>query len=285
MRRIPGGRLLTVSILLLLALSATVSAHEGLHERIEAATKAIKKDPKNAQLYLERAELYRKHSEFNLASRDLDTAKKLAPDMDVIELFRGRLLLSSGRYSNAEKTLAGFLAKSPANYEALVTMSDVKLALKKDAEATPYLSRAIELSPRDSIDLYIERAWLQLKIGRGEDAVNGLDDGMVKLGRLISFETAAIDIEVARKNFSGAVSRLDSLILEMPRPWVFLVRKGEVLIIAGRGCEAVEPLVKAEAGYQEIYSKVNVPPASRNSHTKLQKLLEQTKRLDCGVRP
>lgn len=285
MSLITGMRQLAVTLLLLPLLWLSASAHEGLHERIEAATNAIKKDPKNAQLYLERAELYRQHSAFALASKDLDSARKLAPEMAVIELLRGKLLLSSKKTTRAEGTVSEFLAKNPDSYEGLVTMSEIKIALKKDAEAVTFLTRAIELSPRDSIDLYIGRAQLQLKIGRGEDAVNGLDDGMTRLGRLISFETAAIDIEVTRRNFSGAVARLDGLIDKMPRPWTFLVRKGEVLIMAGRGCEAVEPLLKAEVYYQEMYLKVNVPPASRNSHAKLQKLLAQTKRLDCGVRP
>lgn len=274
-------RQLTASLLLLPLLWLSASAHEGLHERIEAATKAIKKDPKNAQLYLERAELYRQHSAFALASRDLDSAEKLAPDMAVVGLFRGKLLLSSKKPAKAEMLVEKFIAGNPDNYEGLVTMSDIKLALKKDADAIPFLTRAIDLSPRDSIDLYIERAQLQLKVGRGEDAVKGLDDGMAKLGRLIAFESAAIDIEVARKNFSGAVARLDGVIEQMPRPWTFLVRKGEVLLMAGRGCEAVEPLLKAEVFYQEMYMKVNVPPASKNSHTKLQKLLGQITGLNC----
>ena len=47
-----------------------VYAHEGLHEQIAAITAKIKRDPKNASLYLQRGELHRLHRDWGLAAAD-----------------------------------------------------------------------------------------------------------------------------------------------------------------------------------------------------------------------
>ena len=61
-------RILLIAVCIVLA-SSLVWAHEGLHEQIAAITAKIKRDPKNASLYLQRGELHRFAELLEIASR------------------------------------------------------------------------------------------------------------------------------------------------------------------------------------------------------------------------
>src|SRR5688572_5755619 len=103
--------LLVVTICLLLSSSA--QAHEGLHEQIVAITAKIKRDPKNATLYLQRGELHRLHRDWTRAAVDYDRAERLQPELQIVNFVRGRMFFESGRLRRARVTLDRFLAQQP----------------------------------------------------------------------------------------------------------------------------------------------------------------------------
>jgi len=94
-------------------LSSFVRAHESLHEQIAAITAKIKKDPKNASLYLQRGELHRLHRDWIHAAADYDRAARLQPDLMVVDLARGKMLFESGRFHHARFILDRFLSQQP----------------------------------------------------------------------------------------------------------------------------------------------------------------------------
>ena len=113
--------LLGVAICLALS-SSFARAHEGLPEQIAAITKRIKRDPKNASLYLQRGELYRLHRNWTRAAADYDRAKRLRPDLKIVDLvrgkrprpFRARKLIFHGRITPVMKLVSrSNVAKTP----------------------------------------------------------------------------------------------------------------------------------------------------------------------------
>src|SRR5215211_6173118 len=116
-------------------LPSYVYAHEGLHEQIAAITAKIKRDPKNASLYLQRGELHRFHRDWARAAADYDRAERLQPSLKIVELARGKMFFDSGKLQRAKLTLDRFLTQQSAHYEGLLTRARVqaKLGARSDA--------------------------------------------------------------------------------------------------------------------------------------------------------
>lgn len=239
-------------------LSSFVLGHEGLHEQIQAVTAKIKRDPKNASLYLQRGELYRLHREWKRAAADYDHAELLRPELKIVDLARGRMLFESGRFRRAKLVLDRFLGEQPGNYEGLITRARVcaRLGLRSDAirDFSDALAKAADP------DLYLERA--QVTAGddqRVAEALQGLDEGIKRLGPLVTLQLFAIELELRRHDYDAALARLDVITSKSERKETWLVRRGEILKLAGRTEEAHAAFNAALVAIDSL------PPALRQS--------------------
>jgi len=241
-------------------LSSFALAHEGLHEQIRAVTAKIKRDPKNASLYLQRGELYRLHREWTRAAADYDRAARLRPDLKIIDLARGKMLFESGRFQRAKFILDRFLSQQPDHYEGLITRARVLNRLGLRSDAIEDFTHALAKSGLPDTDLYIERA--QVTAGdekRTDEALIGLDEGIKRLGPLVTLQLTAIDLELRRRNYDAALARLDEVTSQSERKETWLVRRGEILKLAGRQDEARAAFNAA------IVAIESLPPARRQS--------------------
>jgi tetratricopeptide (TPR) repeat protein len=224
-------------VIALALLSSFVQAHEGLHEQIAAVTAKIKRDPRNSLLYLQRGELYRLHRDWSRAAADYDRAERLQPGLKTIDLARGKMLLESGRFQRAKFVLDRFLKQQPDHYEGLVTRARVLAKMGARTEAVKDFTKAVAMSPEP--ELYLERAQVIAPDENGVDAaLSGLDEGVKMLGPLVTLQLAAIDLELRCKNYDGALSRLELIAAQSERKEAWLVRRGEILQLAGREEEA-----------------------------------------------
>jgi predicted negative regulator of RcsB-dependent stress response len=66
----------------------------------------------------------------------------------------------------------------------------------------------------------------------------GLDEGIKRLGPLVTLQLTAIDLELRRRNYNAALARLDEITSQSDRKETWLVRRGEILKLAGRQEEA-----------------------------------------------
>jgi len=220
-------------------LSSFALAHEGLHEQIVAITAKIKRDPKNASLYLQRGELHRLHRDWTRAAADYDRAARLRPDLKIVDLARGKMLFESGRFQRARLVLDRFLSQQPDHSEGLITRARVLARIGLRRDAIEDFSNALAKSAVPDPDLYIERA--QITAGdekRIDEALNGLDEGIKRLGPLVTLQLPAIDLELRRRNYDAALVRLDAVTSQSERKETWLVRRGEILKLAGRQEEA-----------------------------------------------
>src|SRR5688572_13447256 len=201
-----------VTGLLLVALfaAAPVSAHDGLHEQIMKVTKEIQKNPTPC-LYLKRAELYRLHAEWKRSEADFIKARQLDPSLAVIDLGLGQLWLDSGQLQKARRVLQAFVSREPNAFEGAQTLARVYARLGQPTIAAKHFTHAIELAPHDSVELYLERAAVLARSRRFEEALKGLDEGIEKLGGIVTLQMAAIDLEVKRSSYEAALQRLDQV--------------------------------------------------------------------------
>ena len=250
---------IALAVCLMLAASI-VNAHEGLHEQIVAITAKIKRDPKNASLYLQRGELHRLHRDWGRASADYDRAQRLQPSLTIVDLARGKMLFESRRYQSAKMVLDRFLQRQPDHYDGLVTRARVLASTNARFESAHDFTRAIAIATTPEPELYLERATvLAGEKSYVEEALRGLDEGIEKLGPVVTLQLAAIDIELSRKNYDAALARLDSIINQSQRKETWLVRRGEILRAAGRNDEARAAFTAALEAIQSL------PPARRQT--------------------
>jgi len=236
-----------------LSLPSFAIAHEGIHEQIVAVTAEIKRDPKNAALYLRRGELRRLHRDWSRAAADYDQAERLQPSLSNIDLARGKMLFESRRFQRAKLALDHFLRKNPNSFEGLVTRARVFAKVGERIKATHDFTRALELAVASEPELYLERAETLSSDERYiEEALRGLDEGINRLGPLVTLQLSAIDLELRRNNYEVALTRLDLIARQSDRKEMWLVRRGEILKSAGRNEEARAAFIAALAAIESL---------------------------------
>ena len=241
-------------------LPSVVSAHEGLHEQIVAVTAKIRLDPKNASLYLKRGELHRLHRDWSRAAADYNRAASLEPALHIVDLARGKMLFESSRLRQAKFVLDRFLLQQPNHFDGLLTRARVLAGLKARAQAAAEFTTAIQFAPTQEPELYLERAQvLAGDVHFVQEALRGLDEGIKRLGPLVTLELAAIDLELRLKNYDGALARLDLIAAQAPRKEMWLVRRGEILRDAGR-------IKEAQAAFDAALVAIESLPAERRQN-------------------
>jgi tetratricopeptide (TPR) repeat protein len=224
-----------------------LAAHGDIPEQIAGLTARIRRDRRNATLYLKRGELYRVHRKWDAAGADYDRAARLDPTMASVDLCRGLALSQSGRNDAARAALERFVARKPENAEGHAALARVLARLGQSKPAADHFTRAIERSVPPRPEYFLERA-RALASGTVSDldaALRGLDRGIEILGPLVSLQIPAIEMELARNNADGALARLQTILTQAEQKEAWLVRRGEILDAAGRCEEAREAFAAA----------------------------------------
>lgn len=250
-------------LVLCLVVSLPLAAHGDLHERIAALTKQINEAPTNAELYLKRGELHRAHRDWKLALADYDRAEQLRPDLDVVDLSRGLTLFASGALEPAITALDRFLLKHPVHADAHLTRARAQAKLGRHQAAAADFTRAITQTTTPRPEYYLERAQALAALGdaRIDDALHGLDEGITKLGPIVTLQLYAIDYELRKNRYDAALARLDQIAAQAARKETWLARRGEILERAGRVGEARQAYATALAVFDVI------PSSRRNTKT------------------
>ena len=213
-------------------------AHGDLHEQIEAITARIEKDPDNAELYLKRGELRRAHREWAAAQADFDRVANMNPALDTVELSRGLLWMEMGEAAQAEKALGRFLSNHPDHVVALAAHARSLVRLGRFRDGAVQFTRALAAKPLPEFYLERARALAKADTENLRDVVRGLDEGLARLGPVVTLQVLALDLELQMPDYPAALSRLDAITLHATRKEVWLARRGDVLQQAGREAEA-----------------------------------------------
>lgn len=253
--------------------TATLHAHGDVHDQIHRLNPKIKKSP-SAELYVKRGDLYRLDENYKAALADFQRAEKLDPKLDTIYLGRGRTLFEAENHKEALPALNRLLEMKPDHPDGRILRARTQSALGDNTSAIRDYDHIVATVPSPSPDCFLERSASLLKLGRPQDAVRGLDEGISRLGNLQALQLAALEIETTQKQYDAALARIDQAMAPLQRKEQWLTRRGEILQTMGS-------LDEARADYTAALTAINsLPPVPRRAkptrelESRLQSLLE-----------
>jgi tetratricopeptide (TPR) repeat protein len=266
---------LSITLVLLFSTLAGLG-HGDMHLQIQEVTKELEKQPRNAALYLKRGELFRAHGDMDSAHADLERVAALDPKLEVLPLARGRLFYEANWPQSAKIALDSFLRTHTNHVEALALRARCLIKMGQRLDGVKDYTRAIDVAADPQPELYLERAQALNEEGPAHYAVavKGLEDGMKKMGPLVTLQLYAIDLEVKEKKYDAALARLAKASAASPRKETWLARKGEILQTAGRPNEACDAFRSALKAISQLPDTRRNVPAMQELEKRLNAVLE-----------
>ncbi len=231
--RVPRAALLTLA--LLSALSGPAHAHPEMADALARFAAQLAAHPTDATVFLERGELYAKFQDYVAAEANYLRAAELAPRLPRLALARGALALVTKHFAEARAFLDQAVAAAPADAEARIQRARTFAELGEKSAALADFAVAFLLLPEPPPELFLERAAL---FSSPSAALASLDEGLTRLGPVMSLHLRALDLELALGRTEAALARLDTLTAAAERRELWLKRRGDILAAAGRTVEA-----------------------------------------------
>jgi len=253
--RVRHGVLVAALGTAVLLAAAGAWAHAGVDELKRDIDAQVAARPGDPQLRLERARILQLAGEWEPALAELDAATERGANADEVGSTRAAVLLAAGRPQPALDELDVLLQRRPDAYGLLFERGRALLALGRPEDAAREFGRAIAGMPQPRPEQVIARRDALLALGRRAEAVAALDEGMARVGRVVSLQLPAIDLDVELGRYDSALRRLDELLAQAANPaWV--ARRGDVLARAGR-------IEEARAEYARALALIDTRPGAR----------------------
>jgi tetratricopeptide (TPR) repeat protein len=254
--------------LILFTLAVTARAHPEIEAALARLNAAIATAPSNADLYLERGELYARHEDWSTAEANYLFAAEIAPTHPRVPLVRGALELATGRPREACTHLDVVLARQPHHAEARVYRARAYRALGSIGPAAADFEVALNAIATPPPELFLERAALLAPAA----ALRSLDDAIARLGPAVSLQLKALALEESLGRIDAAVARLDRMIERSERKETWLKRRGDLLARAGRSREAQAAYVSALSAIARLPDWLRGAPDTQQLLTELSQL-------------
>lgn len=242
------------AVWLWLAMASALMAHGDLHERILDLTAHIRQSPGKGELYFQRAELHRRHGSAAEALADYDQAARLAPELPDLDLGRGQTFLAAGKTAESLQALDRFLLSHPGHVPAHVARAAAHTQAGHHLAAAEDYNRAIQNARPPEPEYYLARAKALAAAGQGhiDIALTGLEEGLARVGKVLTLELLAVDLEISMKRYEAAIERIERLRKQAGRQEFWLERRGDILQQAGRPKEA---RLSYQAAFEAIQSR------------------------------
>lgn len=214
---------------------------------LTSLTREIERNPRHADLFLKRGEIYRALKNWDAALADIQIAAQLNPALAETDLATARVLIDANWPLAGKTAIDRFLLRQPNHTEGLVTRARAHLRLSQPQAAAADLAQAIATSSKPGPELFIERAHALSSIGPEHlnEAIRVIEDAIRRHGTLLTLQLYAIDLEARARQFDAALKRLDKVAAQSARSEAWLARRGEILQLAGRTAEARQAFSQA----------------------------------------
>jgi len=281
-----------LNLLFMLACPRTAQGHADLLAFISRLTEQISTNQNNVEALIQRADLYRLHANWTEAQNDYAAAGKLAPGSTSLLLGQAQLHVDMGEDSAARAAYGAVLSRDPTNAAALFGRAPVLARLGERKAAIADYSRGLALAAFPQPGDFLERASLQATEFGTEEAIKGLDEGLARLGWMVTLQKAAIELELKRHRTDEALVRLETIIGRSNRKETWLAWKGEILLAAGKTDQAQDVLSAALQAIDGLPPRMRTSPGMTELRAKVERLLASpvsagaaTKKLAAGDNP
>jgi len=253
-------------------------AHEQAAVKVFMYTQDLKRDPANVDLRLSRGRALAELSRTDEAAADFKRVLELDPSLDIALFEMGTLLDGAERYAEALEWFERYAHAKPDSAGAHLWRGRTLAKLARDADAISAYARSIELSSQPSPEAFSELADIHARDGENGRlrAIETLDDGIKRVGFIITLELRALDFELAGNDTSSALIRLDRIIAKSPRKETYLARKAEILRTAGRSEEARVADIEALHSIEALSHARRSAPAVKELESKIRTRLAHT---------
>lgn len=267
-------RSLVFSITVLAAFSLV--AHGDIHQQIAILTEHAGDHPGIEQL-LERAELRRLDGNFLEALADCELAFQRDKTNARTHFVRGKILIDKQKYEKAAIEFSEFLKVFPDHSEALLCRARCFVSVDEPTQAQRDFRRALHLAHAAQPDDYIEFAKLLRSTGQGKMALEVVEEGIRSLGRAVSLQLFALELEMEEKDYDGALKRVDEIMSQAQRKEQWLARRGEILEAAGRYEEATRAFDAAIVAWRQLPSRFRSTESMQQLKSKMELSLQRLK--------
>jgi predicted Zn-dependent protease len=270
------GCIFLAGVILLIG-SPVAHAHGDDQLLIEALTEELAKAPE-ADLFIRRGELFRHHEEWAKAEADFAAAAKLEPKLAIVDFFRTRLWLEAGAPLKAQPLIERYVAAVPDEAEGWLLRGDVLAAIGQHEAGAASYAEGIGRAAMPRPEHFLRRAKFLAAMPNPDRVriIAALDEGIARVGPVISLMDYAITLELERNNYEGALARIATAMKHAPRREAWHVRRGDILVKLGRTTEAVaayraalDAIAELPERYQQTVPIEKLARDARNSLNRL----------------
>ena len=207
-------------------------AHSDLEELLDEANARLTEDPKKAEHYLYRGDLYRIAGEWKKAAKDFEKARKLDPKLDRYWYCHGRMWYDSGSPGLAASDLTTYLSAHPDDAQALLVRGRAFSQLRRFRESIADYERCLRNLPRPGPEIFLELADACESHGDLGHAVTSVQLGLQRIGPAVSMQMRLIELFRKQSDYKSAQSVVDGLLRQSPEDEELLQVKAELRNLA-----------------------------------------------------
>jgi tetratricopeptide (TPR) repeat protein len=204
-------RFQTCLVVLLLALIASpVYGHTDLELQIEALNEQIELEGTQADLLLKRANLYRRHEDWDKAAFDFITVRGLDPAQPEVDWIEGLYMVDTDQWQEADELISRFIDSNKSHAAAHHVRGRARWKLGRFSDASDDYQSAINLSPRPSPSLYRSHIISELSAGPESyaSATASVQAGLNHFPREISLLGLAVDLALVQSDGQAALNTM-----------------------------------------------------------------------------
>ncbi len=231
-------RTLSAALFLVIITAPAAPGHGAYHDLVDKIRGELKANPDDAAIRYKLAEAHAGHEEWKACLLEIERVERLAPGVHPTGYLRGLALLIGGQNEQAQEALDGFLREYQKHAEALATRGRVFVKLDRPAAAATDFEAAMKSSPAPGSALVMDLALAYQKAGKPEESSRVVDEALKSSADIPSLLECALKIETAAGSWDSALSRIDGLQKNAPRPEPWMAKRAELLAKAGRAADA-----------------------------------------------
>lgn len=221
---------------LVLFFAPALVGHPGIHHDIERVSAAIEGAPKDVRLLVERGYYLRLDGKLEASLEDLNRAVRLDPSFRDAYAHRGMTYSAMGRSQEAEQDLSRFLSDGGRTAAVFAERAHIRARDGRIQDAIRDFDSALRLDV--DVDLVMERGRLLESIDRTDEAAEGYRTALSQLGGAVVLRDALVELEIRRGRYDAAVDQINEQMKVTPVKTELLLRRAEILELAGRKAEA-----------------------------------------------
>jgi tetratricopeptide (TPR) repeat protein len=253
----------------------TASSHEDILRQIRLLDPQIAASPRNSDLLLKRADLFRRHQEYEHAVADFQRAAALGAEPGTVALGLAQLEIQRGQPRAALDVLDGTSSGKQVPPVVDLTRARALAALGQHAEAADHYARALENLSDARPDHYLE--WANEIVAMGDislpRAISVLDAGAERFRGAVTLHERAVELERRSGGHESALRRVEKILRTPAASPHWRLLRIDLLAAMGRRADALAACREAVAEMQKL-------PVRRQSTPAMQRLTKEiTRRL------